>query len=94
MRAIANRARFADLCFADTGQIQPAAHLPSQSWDGAWLDPATKELRPCPGMEDVFNDSYGPKGSLRGELADLGITAAVVAPPPRRSFWSRLFGKK
>lgn len=92
LRAAAERARFDDLVFADTGQLQPAAHLPSSSWDGAWLDPATRELRPCPGQERDFAKAYGPGAPGRADLAALGVTP--VDPPSRPSLWRRLFGRR
>jgi hypothetical protein len=49
---------FPDLRFADTSHIQPVDHASCFSWEGAYLDLTGKRIRPIPGMEELYTESY------------------------------------
>jgi hypothetical protein len=67
--------RFDSLSFAETTHIQPVEHAPCESWESAYMDVTGKHIRPIPGQEERYADTYG-------ELAeDLGETLDIEPPP-------------
>jgi hypothetical protein len=65
---------FDTLSFADSPYVQPVEHTPCESWESAWLDATGKRVRPLPGREDDYAETYGERQDLYGEFE--------VEPPP------------
>jgi hypothetical protein len=76
LREAVQTMRFDSLSFAETPHIQPVEHAECVSWETAYLDVAGKHIRPIPGKEAEYADTYE-------ELAEIGGEDEVqVEPPP------------
>jgi hypothetical protein len=58
LRATIERVRFDSICFAESPQVQPIAHMPCEVYNNAYLDLDGKTVRPIPGREEYYRDDY------------------------------------
>jgi hypothetical protein len=66
-----------DLCFHDTPHLQPAEHLPCDSWEAAYLDSTGTRLRPVPGKEKEYAEAYN-------DLVESNKDRVLIDPPPKK----------
>jgi hypothetical protein len=58
LRATIGRVRFDSICFAESPQVQPIAHMPCAVYNNAYLDLDGKTVRPIPGREEDYRGDY------------------------------------
>jgi hypothetical protein len=68
--------RFDSLSFATTPHIQPVEHAECFSWEPAYLDVTGKHIRPIPGKEEEYAETYEELAEVAGE------DEVQVEPPP------------
>lgn len=83
--------------FADTEQLQPVEHWPSDAWGAAWMASDGKHVRCIPGHEaDYASELANLDGVLPADVAIEPAGASAAPPPTARTvtrpwwqFWKR-----
>lgn len=73
VRQLVGQLQLDTLRFTETPHLQPVELTECVSWEAAYIDVTGRHIRPIPGKEDEYADSYG-------EMVDLGDEYEIEPP--------------